>query len=152
MSHTQSKEPREETYCKMVVPDFPELKTQSCRVIFNTPEGTMTFFWICQTTENIGNQMTKNWKNSAMWECRKPLELKIQLAECDMKFADTCAKLESAKSRTQRNLKHKAPSVRMFSDGLVNRLLVRVERALASFCRPSPFAFLRTVFLACSGN
>ena len=73
---------------------------------------------------SIGYQIGQIEKNSVIrsyWKSLEPsLKLKIQLLaefchpSCDMKFADPCEKFESMcfKPTTQRNLKHKAPSVR----------------------------------------
>ena len=53
--HSLSTQPTEETHRKTVVSNFPRAKTQS----LTSPEGGMTFFWTCQTIENIGNQIKK---------------------------------------------------------------------------------------------
>ena len=84
---------------------------------------TLTNLKISQPS--IGNQIGQiEKKNSVIRITRKQLEpgLKIKnqlLAEfchppCDMKFADPCENFETLcfKPVTQRNLKHKAPSVR----------------------------------------
>ena len=86
------------------------------------PEGAMTLTNLIISQNSIGNQIGQIEKNSIIRSYRKPFDskLKIQrLAEfchlsCDMKFADPHENFESLcfKPTTQRNLKHKAPSVR----------------------------------------
>ena len=82
----------------MVVPDFPELKPRAQlpqRVLYD-------IFEICQTIENIGNQIKKFEKNSTTWECWKPLKMQdpascqVLCTQCvNMKFVDTYVRFES---------------------------------------------------------
>ena len=116
-------------------------KTQSSSGFQHCQRALWHFFWI----ENIGKPIKKVWKNSAIWECWKPLapilKFKIQLLAkfvhpaYDIKFADSCEQLESlcVKSRTQRNLKHKVSSVR----ALIKCSCVCVLQGMFLFTHPT---------------
>ena len=118
----QSKQPTEETNRMLVVPDFPEVNLEpdfprGCYVFFVF---VFVFFLICQTIENIGNEIKKKLgENSTIWECLKPIEFKIQL------LANFCPPsvwheirwylipLYSWEVSVLRNLKQKVSSVRV---------------------------------------
>ena len=113
----------EDTYRKKVVFHLSAVKPEA-EMVSEAPRGRYDFDKPENITTSIGNQIGQIEKKCVISITRKPLEpglnLKIQLLaefchpSCDMKFADPCEKFESLcfKPTTQRNLKHKAPSVR----------------------------------------
>ena len=113
----------EDTYRKKVVFHLSALKLEAA-MISEASRGCYDF----DKPENIKDLYRQsnwtNWKNSVIRLTRKPLEpglkLEIQLLavffhpSCDINFAGTREKLKclNFKPMTQRNLKHKALSVR----------------------------------------
>ena len=99
-------------------------KTPKVKWFLRHPEGAMTLTKPENITDLYRQSNRTNWKISVTRITQKPsepgLKLKIQLLDkfchprCDIKFADPHLKFESLcfKPTTQRNLKHKAPSVR----------------------------------------
>ena len=83
---------------------------QARKMVPTSPEGNMTFFWICQITDNNNDKVKNKMK------VVPPIHVGSQIRDtaCDMKFVDTCVVLESLtrKSTVQGNFKRKMPSVR----------------------------------------
>ena len=119
----------EDTYLKKVVFYLSELKPEA-EMVSEASRGRYDFNKPENITDLYRQSHRTNWKHSVIRRYQKPLEaglkLKIQLlAEfchppCDMKFVDPRQKFESLcyKPTTQRNLKHKAPSVRALTKRL----------------------------------
>ena len=113
--------------CKKVVFYWSALKPED-EMVSEASRGRYDLDKPENITDRYRQSNRTTWKNSVIRIPRKPLEpglkLKIHLLvefchpSCDMNFADPREKSESLciKPMTQRNLKHRAPSVRALVD------------------------------------